>query len=75
MIWLTKLDGSPILLNDDHILVIEVLHDTLISLVNGDSLRVLESPDEITRRVARWRRRISGLELLAPELGREAEEG
>lgn len=75
MIWLTKLDGSPILLNDDHILVIEVLHDTLISLTNGDTLRVLESADEVTRRVARWRRRISGLDLLAPELAVEAEEG
>jgi uncharacterized protein YlzI (FlbEa/FlbD family) len=63
MIWLTKLDGSPIMLNDDQIVFVEKLHETLISLANGDKVRVLESPSQIVSRIAHWRRRVSGIEL------------
>ncbi len=67
MIWLTKLDGSPIMVNDDQITFIEVVHDTLLSFANGDKLRVLESPDEVTRRIASWRGRIAGFPWQGPE--------
>lgn len=63
MIWLTKLDGSPIMLNDDQIVFVEMLHETLISLANGDKVRVLESPNQIVSRIAQWRRRVTGLDL------------
>lgn len=68
MIWLTKLDGTQLMLNDDQIVFVEHQHDTLITLVNGDKLRVLETPPEIAVRIAHWRRQIGGFEaLLAPE--------
>jgi len=70
MIWLTRVDGSPILLNDDQIVTAEASHDTVLCLVGGDRLRVVESPDEVAERVAAWRRRILGLDLLGvPEPG------
>lgn len=62
MIWLRKLDGSPIMLNDDQIVFVEGQHDTLISLSNGDSVRVLETPNQIAARIADWRRRVHGVE-------------
>ncbi|HVP29099.1 MAG TPA: flagellar FlbD family protein [Myxococcota bacterium] len=64
MIWLTKLDGSQVMLNDDQIVFVERQHDTLISLVNGDKLRVLETPSEIAARIAHWRRQIGGFDAL-----------
>ncbi len=63
LIWVTKLDGDPLLLNDDQIIWVEVVHDTIISLENGEKLRVLESAEELTRRIAIWRQRTAGLSL------------
>jgi uncharacterized protein YlzI (FlbEa/FlbD family) len=60
MIWLTKLDGSQILVNDEQIAFVELAGETVVSLSNGDRLRVLESPDELTLRIVRWRRRLLG---------------
>lgn len=69
MIWLTKVDGSPIMVNDVQILFIEAQHDTVVSLSNGDKLRVLETPSQIAARVADWRRRTGGmLAMLEPEM-------
>ncbi len=64
MIWLTRIDGEQFMLNDDQILYIEVPHDTIIALANGDRLRVLESADEIAERIAHWRQRTHGLGIL-----------
>lgn len=72
MIWLTRLDGTPIVVNDDQILSVEVASDTIISFQNGDRLRVLESSDELLRRVVTWRQRIALGALLAPEAEPEA---
>lgn len=63
MIWITRIDGERVLLNDDQILFVEPTHDTLLVLANGDRLRVLESPEEVVERIARWRRRALGLTL------------
>ena len=65
LIWLTKLDGSQILVNDEQITYVELAGETVVSLANGDRLRVLESPDELTSRIVRWRRRVSGGDVVA----------
>ena len=64
MIWVTKLDGERILLNDDQILWVEATHDTLLVLASGDRLRIHEAPDELVDRIAQWRQRQVGLSLL-----------
>ncbi len=64
MIWITRMDGERLLLNDDQVLYVEANHDTLLVLANGERLRVLESPEELVDRIARWRQRALGLALL-----------
>ncbi len=72
MIWVTRRDGSQLLLNDDQILYVEAQGDTLVTLADGNKLRVLESADELTRRIARWRRQVLGLALVSAD---ELEDG
>ncbi len=64
MIWLTRLDGTQILLNDEQIAFVELAGETVVSLSNGDRLRVLESPDELASRIVRWRRRVQAAPVL-----------
>ncbi len=51
MIWVTRIDGERILLNDDQVLYVEATHDTLLVLATGDRLRILESPTELVDRI------------------------
>ncbi len=64
MIWVTRMDGERLLLNDDQVLYVEANHDTLLVLATGERLRVLESPEELVDRIASWRQRAIGLALL-----------
>jgi len=64
MIWVTRLDGERVLLNDDQVLYVEATHDTLLVMATGERLRILESPEELVERVAAWRQRIMGLSLV-----------
>jgi len=58
MIHLTRLNHLPLVLNADLIECIEVTPDTVISLTTGQKLVVLESPEEVVRRVVEFRRAI-----------------
>lgn len=62
MIYVTRLNHTPVVLNCDLIEHIETTPDTVISLTNGQKMMVLESADEIIERVVRFRRAI-----LSPE--------
>ncbi|HEX7085423.1 MAG TPA: flagellar FlbD family protein [Vicinamibacterales bacterium] len=55
MIAVTRLDGSAMLLNVDVIYSVERTPDTLISLANGETLMVRETPDEILERIIRFK--------------------
>jgi flagellar protein FlbD len=68
LIWLTRLDGSQILVNDEQITFIELAGETIVAMSNGDRLRVLESPDELTERIVRWRQRVATSPLLDGDL-------
>jgi flagellar protein FlbD len=63
MIWITRIDGERVLLNDDQILYVEATHDTLLVLATGERVRVLETAEELVDRIARWRQRALGLSL------------
>lgn len=66
MIYVTRLNHTPVVLNCDLIEHIETTPDTVISLTTGQKMMVLESADEVIDRVVRYRRSI-----LQPEnLGR-----
>ena len=54
MIRLTKLNKDEIVLNAELIRHIERCPDTLITLINGDTLMVRESLDEVVRRAVTY---------------------
>ena len=58
MIQLTRINHVPLVLNSDLIEHIETAPDTIVSLTNGQKLVVLESIDEIVRRVIEFRRAV-----------------
>lgn len=60
MIRLTRLNHAPLVLNSDLIEHIEVTPDTVITLTTGQILRVLESAEEVIRRIVLFRRLIFG---------------
>jgi flagellar protein FlbD len=61
MIELTRINHTPLVLNCDLIEFVEVTPDTVISLVTGQKLRVLESASEVVEKVIEFRRRICGV--------------
>lgn len=60
MIAVTRLDGIPILLNEDLIQTIEQTPDTVLSLTTGDKLMVRDNPAQLVQRVIDFRRVVSG---------------
>jgi len=60
LVRLTRLNHASVVLNSDLIEHIDITPDTVITLTNGQILRVLETAEEVIRRVVDYRRRISG---------------
>ena len=60
MIKVTKLNNSEIVINDDLIEFIENIPETMVSLTDGKKIMVKETPDEIIKRVAAFRRQTTG---------------
>ena len=60
MIKATRLNNDEIVINDDLIEFIETIPETIVSLTDGKKIMVKESPDEIIRRVAAFRRMAAG---------------
>ena len=58
MIKLTRLSHEPLVLNSDLIEYMEASPDTVITLTNGQKLRVSETADEVIERVIEFRRAI-----------------
>ena len=58
VIRLTRLNQAEIVLNSDLIEHIDVTPDTVITLTNGQILRVRESADEVVERIVEFRRRV-----------------
>lgn len=68
MIWVTRLNRAPLVLNCDLIEHIEVTPDTVITLTTGQILRVRESAEDVIRRIVDFRRRIWGPDAAPAEL-------
>lgn len=58
MIPLTRINGTQLFLNSDLIEHLEVTPDTVVSLTNGQKFVVLETPEEVAKRVMEFRRSI-----------------
>jgi len=58
MIKLTGLNKIEFILNADVIEKIEVVPDTLITLINGKKYLVLESTDEIIEEILKYKKKI-----------------
>ncbi len=58
MIYLTRLNGSKIVLNSDLIEFVEALPDTIITLTTGQKIIVKESVDKIVEMVKDYKRYI-----------------
>jgi len=58
MIHVTRINHLPLVLNSDLIEHMESTPDTIISLTNGQKLVVLESVEEVVKRVMEFRRSI-----------------
>lgn len=58
MIRLTRLNHQPIVINAEMIEYLESTPDTVISLVNGQKMTVLEELDQVMAEVIEYKRRI-----------------
>ena len=58
MIKLTKLNGTPMVLNSDLIKTAEASPDTMLTLINGEKLIVREPIDEVVEGILAYRARL-----------------
>ena len=58
MIELTRLNGTPIVLNSDLIKTAEASPDTMLTLITGEKLIVREETAEVLERVLAYRARL-----------------
>jgi flagellar protein FlbD len=58
MIRLTRINHVPLVLNADLIEHVEITPDTVIAMTSGQKYMVLESADEVIKRVIDFRRSI-----------------
>ena len=64
MITVTRLDKRVVVINADLIKMIEATPDTIISLINGDSIIVRDSVDEVVNRAIDYQRQIHGFQVV-----------
>lgn len=67
MIQLTKLNGDEFVLNAEMIRYVERCPDTLISLITGESIMVLEPMEEVVKRTISYQQ----AKQLFPQIGGE----
>ena len=64
MITVTRLDDRVVVINAELIKMIESTPDTIITLINGDTLIVRENVDEVVRRAIDYTRQIRGFQVV-----------
>jgi flagellar protein FlbD len=68
MIRLTRLNNRSLVVNSELIKFIENAPDTVITLVSGEKIVVLETAEEVMTRIVEYRRRLRGPRLIVPAL-------
>lgn len=64
MITVNRLDNRVVVLNADLIKMIESTPDTIITLINGDTLIVKDSVDDVVRRAIDYQRQVHGFSVV-----------
>lgn len=64
MIALTRLNKVTVVINAELIKMIEATPDTLITLVNGSHLMVVESVEEVVAKAIDYARQIRGMRVI-----------
>ena len=64
MITLTRLDNRVMVVNAELIKMLESTPDTIITLINGDTIVVRESVDEVVGRAIDYARQIRGFQVV-----------
>ncbi len=64
MITLTRLDNRVVVVNAELIKMLEATPDTIITLINGDTILVRESVEEVVRRAIDYGRQIRSFEVV-----------
>ena len=64
MITVTRLDSRVIVVNAELIKMIEATPDTIITLINGDTVIVKEDLDEVVRRAIDYGRQIRSFNVV-----------
>ena len=64
MITVTRLDQRVVVLNADLIKMLEATPDTILTLINGDTVVVRDSVDEVVRRVIDYQRQVRGFQVV-----------
>ena len=64
MITVTRLDQRVVVLNADLIKMIEATPDTIITLINGDTVIIRESVDEVVRRAIDYQRQVRSFRVV-----------
>ena len=59
MIRLTRINRQPIVLNSDLVEHLESTPDTVITMTSGQKLVVLESTDEVVKRIIEFRQALT----------------
>ncbi len=54
MIWLTRVNGTKLMINVSLIKYVEAVPDTVVTLVDGSKIRVKEAPEEIAEMITTW---------------------
>ncbi|MDV3425965.1 MAG: flagellar FlbD family protein [Bacillota bacterium] len=67
MIKLTGLNNKELILNDDLIEKIEAIPESLITLNNGKKYLVLDSVDDILKKIVEYKKKTSVLNTLEEE--------
>jgi flagellar protein FlbD len=58
MIHLTRLNGNPLVVNSDLIKYAEASPDTMLTLINGEKIVVLETCEDVVSRTIAYRGRV-----------------
>jgi flagellar protein FlbD len=68
MIQLTRLNSQPLMVNSDLIKFVEKAPDTVLTLITGEKVIVLESADTVLEKIVAFRRSIlTGPAAQSPE--------
>jgi len=63
VIVLTRLNDRHLVLNAELIKIVEATPDTIITFINGDTIIVRESPEEVMIRAIDYQRKVHGFRL------------